>query len=255
MIGHQDIYKYLYPIICAAIVNVGAFESALAEGEKSFKSRGLVRSQARVELRTDLMAMVTDANFQEGMKFKKGDNLVSFDCRKHQAELNSARAASSGADIELRNKVTLHKNGAAGKSEVSLARAAASKATHDVKALKARMNYCSIGAPFSGRVVALNVRSMEMPSADKPLMVIIDDSSLELELVVPSVWLSWLKTGTEFSFLVDETQREYLAAVKRLGAEVDPVSQTIKVYAQLSGDLEGVLAGMSGAATFQNAGI
>ena len=100
--------------ICTFIF--GSLTHAFSQEGQQLKARGLVRSDARIELRSDLMAMVTSSQFREGMTFEKGDTLISFDCRKHQAELNSAKAAARGANIELRNKINLRKNGAAGKS-------------------------------------------------------------------------------------------------------------------------------------------
>lgn len=85
-------------------------------------------------------------------------------------------------------------------------------------------------------------------------MVIIDDGRLELELVVPSHWLRWLKSHQKFRFQVEETGAEHDAIVDRIGAEVDPVSQTVKVYGKLLGDIENTLSGMSGIALFSNRG-
>ncbi|MEM9734028.1 MAG: HlyD family efflux transporter periplasmic adaptor subunit [Pseudomonadota bacterium] len=235
---------------------VGATQPAiaLAQDDAALTSRGIVQSAARIELRADLTAMVTKADFIDGTRFKKGDTLVAFDCRRHQAELNSARAAARGAAVERRNKSSLYSNGAAGKSELLIAKAASNKAEFDVKALKARMQNCTISAPFDGRMVSLNVRPMEMPPADKPLMVIIDDSRLELELVVPSVWLAWLRKDQNFRFNVEETGVTHQATVQRIGAEVDPVSQTVKIYATLQGDLSNTLSGMTGVAVFTRSG-
>ncbi|MEL7228433.1 MAG: efflux RND transporter periplasmic adaptor subunit [Pseudomonadota bacterium] len=237
-----------------AMITATAPTGALAQDDATLTSRGIVQSAARIELRADLTAMVTKADFIDGTRFKKGDTLVSFDCRRHQAELNSARAAARGAAVERRNKSSLYSNGAAGKSELLIAKAASNKAEFDVKALKARMQNCTISAPFDGRMVSLNVRPMEMPPADKPLMVIIDDSRLELELVVPSHWLAWLRKGQNFRFNVEETGATHQATVQRIGAEVDPVSQTVKIYAALEGELQNTLSGMTGVAVFQQKG-
>ena len=221
-----------------------------SQGDAAREVRGLVRSTARVEVRTDLVASISKAPFVEGQRFSKGDKLIEFDCSRYSAELGAAKAAAHATNIEARNKRRLYANGAAGKSEVQLAKAEASRAGSDVKARKARMKDCAIRAPFSGRVVTLNARQHEMPTPDKPIIVLIDDTVLELELVVPSNWLRWLKVGQTFEFSVDETGLRHSAELTRLGAEVDPVSQTIKAYGVLKGDLELVLAGMSGTASF-----
>ncbi len=218
------------------------------------EARGLVRSSARVEVRTDLSVPVAHAPFGDGQPFKKGDLLIEFDCRQHRAELESVRAAANAAAIELKNKRELHKHGAAGKSEVNLARAEAGRASADVRARLARVAQCSVFAPFSGRVVVLNTRQHETATPSEPVIIVLDDSVLELELVVPSKWLRWLKADAQFDFRVDETGHTHRARIDRLGAEVDPVSQTIKAYGRLIGETNGVLAGMSGRALFAGKG-
>ena len=232
--------------LCISVVTTNAQEIK--------QTRGLVRSSARIEVRTDLVAAVSKAPFRDGARFKKGDKLITFDCARYRAELNSARAGAHAAAIELRNKRNLRKNGAAGKSEVQLAGAEASKANAEVKARLTRVSQCVIKAPFDGRVVTLNTRRYEMPNASEPVIVVLNDRELELELVVPSNWLVWLEPGQEFIFRVDETGKIHPAKITSLGAEVDPVSQTIKAYGKLLEADGRVLAGMSGKARFQPKG-
>jgi predicted transcriptional regulator len=82
------------------------------------------------------------------------------------------------------------------------------------------------------------------------MLVILDDSALEIEIVAPSNWLTWLKTGQVLSILVDETNVEVIAKLDRIGAEVDPVSQTVKVFAKITESHTSILAGMSGTVSF-----
>ena len=69
---------------------------------------------------------------------------------------------------------------------------------------------------------------------------------LELEFLVPSAWLGWLKNGQRFAVEIDETGKSYPARFTRLGARIDPVSQSIKVGAAIDGSFPELLAGMSG---------
>ena len=84
-------------------------------------------------------------------------------------------------------------------------------------------------------------------------MKIIKSGDLEIELIVPSKWLVWLREGEKFQFSIEETARSYPAAIKRIATAVDPVSQTVKIFGELSAD-EWVLSGMSGTAHFQRDG-
>jgi hypothetical protein len=63
---------------------------------------------------------------------------------------------------------------------------------------------------------------------------------------VPSRWLAWLKPGHQFRVRIDETTDTYPAKITRLGARVDPVSQSIKIAAVIDGRFPQLIAGMSG---------
>jgi hypothetical protein len=82
------------------------------------------------------------------------------------------------------------------------------------------------------------------------LVSVLDDTSLEIELVVPSSALAWLRRKAPFTFVVDETQHGYPAMVKEIGANVDPASQTIKIVGVFNRLPADILAGMSGSAQF-----
>jgi multidrug resistance efflux pump len=105
---------------------------------------------------------------------------------------------------------------------------------------------CSIAAPFSGRVAEQKLREQQFAQAGQAILDIIDDSVLELEFLVPSRWLVWMKPGSGFQVRIDETGKSYPARIQRLGARVDPVSQSIKVNAVIDGKFTDLMAGMSG---------
>jgi len=213
-------------------------------------ARGLIRSSSRIEYRTELQAPVLKTPVLEGQSFEQGDLLIELDCSGFEAERRAAKAAANAAGIESNTKRILYRRQAAGRGEYDLARALAERANAEHEVLAVRNQKCSFLAPFTGRVVALNSQVHEYPPRDRPLITIINDSRLELEMVVPSQWLVWLKTGTGLQFLVDETGAKLSAKIVRMGAEVDPVSQTIKVIAAFDREGLNVLAGMSGTAYF-----
>ena len=82
-------------------------------------------------------------------------------------------------------------------------------------------------------------------------MKIVGAGPLELHMVVPSKWLTWLKPGSQLAFTVDETGSTLQARVLRISGAVDAVSQTVKVIAAVPQSPAGVLPGMSGRATLE----
>jgi len=115
-----------------------------------------------------------------------------------------------------------------------------------VGANQALLSKCSIAAPYSGRVAEQKVREQQYVQPGQALLDILDDSVLELEFLVPSAWLGWLKVGGSFQVEIDETRKTYPAKFIRIGARVDPVSQSVKVAAAIDGRFHELIAGMSG---------
>lgn len=212
--------------------------------------RGLVRPKSEAEISTDLVAPIVRIPFKFGKSFRKGEPLVIFNCDRYKAELAAARAEKRGQDITLKAKLHLQKLNAVGRNEVKIARANSDKATAEVQALSTRVKQCEIKAPYDGRVVEQRIEEHEVPKPNSPLLKIINDEDLRIELIVPSKWLTWLKEGARFRFEVAEMGQGFEATVDQIGAAVDPVSQTVRITGRFISRPKQVLAGMTGAADF-----
>jgi membrane fusion protein (multidrug efflux system) len=90
-------------------------------------------------------------------------------------------------------------------------------------------------------------------NAGTPLLSLVDTSAIEVRLIVPSRWLSWVKPGTPFQVRLDDLGKTVDAKVSRVGARIDPVSQSVDLIAVVSGSTDGLLPGMSGWASFPGA--
>lgn len=199
-------------------------------------------------LASELGAKVSRITVREGDTFKAGQTLISLDCSIQSAQQNRARATLSGAEQTLSANQRLAQLNSVGKVELETAEAEVKKARADVNLMGATLSKCSLSAPFAGRVAEQRVREQQFVQAGQPLLEILDDSSLELEFIVPSRWIAWLKVGQVFKVRIDETAKEYPARVTRLGAKVDPVSQSVKLAAEINGRFPELIAGMSGKA-------
>lgn len=182
----------------------------------------------------------------EGAAFKAGQLLVSFDCSLQQAQLQKAQAELDGADQTLKSNQRLAELNSVGQLELDLSRSAVGKAKAEVGANRAVLGKCGVAAPFAGRIAEQKVREQQYVQPGQALLDIIDDSVLELEFLVPSNWLSWLRVGGKFQVQIDETRKSYPAKFIRIGARVDPVSQSVKVAAAIDGKFPELIAGMSG---------
>ena len=194
----------------------------------------------------EIAGKVSEIPRPEGSAFKAGQVLVSFDCSMQQAQLEKAQAELEAAEQTLRANLRLKELNAVGQLELDLSQSAARKAKAELGANNVVLAKCQVIAPFSGRVAEQRVREQQFVQAGQPLLDILDDSVLELEFLVPSVWLRWLKPGQAFNVQIDETRKTYPMRLNRIGARVDPVSQSVRVAASVNGKFSELMAGMSG---------
>jgi len=250
----------LFPafLVLALVAPSGGPWSRAAHGEESRRYltpiRGIVRALNQASIATDLGARVADIRFREAQSFHKGDALIRFDCERLEAEQAAAEAVHREMKLSLDSNLYLDRRGAIGKIDVEVSKARVEKAGAEARALKARLKQCVVTAPFDGRIAELSINEHEIPANGKPFMTIVEETTFEIDLIMPSHWLRRIGPEAPFEFTVDETGRTYDAKVLRMGAVVDPVSQTIKVIAAFVNRDEKVLAGMSGTAAFAMAG-
>ena len=208
--------------------------------------RGQLSPRRFTTLAAEIPAKVLRIDPQEGAAFKAGQTLVAFDCAMQQSQLDKAKAAVTITRITLESNQEMIKHAAIGTVELQVSEAEALKAQAEAAAAQTVVSKCKVQAPFDGRVAEQKVREEQFVQAGQTLLEIIDDSVLELEFIAPSSWLGPLRTKGAVRVRVDETGKTYGAQVSRLGARVDPVSQSIKVTAVIEGRPAELMAGMSG---------
>lgn len=211
--------------------------------------RGQISPKRYTTLAAEIPAKVLTIRPPEGGSFRAGQTLITFDCAMQHSQLEKAQAALAGAQTTLKANKELAELNSIGIVELRLSESEAGKAKADLKSSETTYSKCRVIAPFSGRVAEQKVREEQFVQTGQPLLDLIDDSVLELEFIAPSQWLERLKSQREVNVAVDETGRSYLAKISRLGARVDPVSQSIKVIAVIDGRPAELMAGMSGRVT------
>lgn len=197
-------------------------------------------------LAAEIGAKVEKVGAREGERFKKGDTLIGFDCSIQRAQMAEARAALGATEKTVAVNTRLLELQTIGKLESDVAQAERDKARAKVDASGAVLGKCTVPAPFDGRVVEQKVRAQQYVQPGQALLDILDDSVLELDFIVPSKWLVWLKPGHLFQVAMDETAKTYPVKLTRIGARIDPVSQSVKVTGAIGGHFPELAAGMSG---------
>lgn len=210
--------------------------------------RAQVVAKTTTTLASPMPGRIVSLSVADGERFEKGQVLVAFDCGLENARLARAEASATKARAVNVARLRQDKLGSVSQLEVSIASAELLEAEADVRLMQVVVSRCRVPAPFDGRVGAMHVQLHQHAGEGQPLLLIHDDRVLEVELIVPSRWLSWLETGHRFDIEMDETGRRYDARVSRISGQVDAASQTVKVYAAIMSEAAGLLPGMSGRA-------
>jgi RND family efflux transporter MFP subunit len=230
----------------AACCMMPVLAAAQAEVDKDGRVRAQFVARDKAELSSEIAASISSLPFREGESFRAGQTLVAFDCALYRASLTKAEASAEAARQTLKVDRRLEELNSIGNLEVEQAAAKVKEAEAEAAAMRVTVSKCVLAAPYDGSVAELKVAAHEFVSPGKPLMRILDTRHLELHLIVPSRWLAWLKKGGTFGVSVDELGRTYRAHVVRFGAQIDPISQTVPLVAEVDGSHPELRPGMSG---------
>jgi len=193
-------------------------------------------------------ARINKLNVTLGSTFSAGKTLITFNCNAPRARLAMAKAELSAAVETHTAKLRMQGLEQAGDVEVALAASVVAKARAEVRLGELQISYCSIKAPWDGRVAKVYVRNHMTVTPGQPMLDLVKSGPLRLRVNVPSRLLSQLKVDSQFEVTIDETGKTYQASVAAINSRVDSVSQTVEIEGLMTQSFPELLAGMSGTA-------
>ena len=241
------VIKSLKYLVKTAVLIVLILSYANAEVRES---RALVVASQEAILSSELAARIENIAVKEMQRFKKGDLLIQFDCSLYEAQKDVVSANANSALIKLKSDEQMLQMRSIGKYELELSISEYEKAKSELRIAELNVERCQIKAPFDGAVEEVVVNTFETIQPQVELMKIIQTEVLELEMVVSSEWISWLKIGHPIKVYIDEIQKEFNATISGIGANVDAVSQTIQLKGTITDTSPALLPGMSGRVVF-----
>lgn len=251
--AYGSFHRQAQPIVISLMMIVG-FLPGPVFADNGEDVRGLVRPVSRAMLSSEIRDRIVHIGYRVGETFSKGDTLVEFDCKYYRAELRAKAALYKAQNAQFKNNLKLLELHATSDIEVEISAARAEEALAEKRKAEIQVTSCVLTAPYSGAVDSLLVNESENVAPSTELMTILSHVDLEIELLVPSSWLRWIKPAVRFSLRVDETGSDHQCEISRIAASVDPVSQTVLVMARFidakAAAAIPVLAGMSGSARF-----
>lgn len=222
--------------------------SVVADKDGRIRTQFIARDS--VTLSSEIAARIASLPLREGDAFRAGQALVTFDCGLYQSQLHKAEAAADAASAVQDSNQRLADLHSIGKAELEQSQAHVKEAQAEAAGARLLVSRCTVAAPFAGRVARRRAAAFEYVTPGTPLLDIVETGRLELQMIVPSKWLAWLRPGVPLQVDVDELGQRVNAKVVRIGAQIDPVSQTVAVFGAVDGAGTRLLPGMSGWAVF-----
>jgi len=207
----------------------------------------VLETSTQATFSSEIGVTIAKYSLREGDAVKKGQTLIQFDCRLHNAEVERVTSDVDRAQARHNNIKRLETLKSASQLDVVLAEADLKQAKAEAKIANLNQSRCKIHAPWPGVVSESKVNQYEMVSVGTPLFKLIRLDSLEGRISVPSIALKHLSIGDPVAVYIAEIDTEIPTTIFRIGIEIDPVSETIEIGVLIPDGL-GALPGMSGSA-------
>jgi len=202
------------------------------EWERTVRATGSVASVQGTAVSSEAAGVITRIHFESGENVEAGKVLVELDTNVERAQLASARARKSLADVNLRRTEALAKSGSIAPSEVDATRAASDGATADANALSAQIARKVVRAPFKGRlgIRAVNVGQYLAPGMQVTVLQAIE--SVFVDFSLPQQRLESLANGlpVRIDFAGGTTMGGTISAID---PAVDSSTRSIKARASV----------------------
>lgn len=212
--------------------------------------RVLLSAKLETTLSSQMSGTLRELQASLGQPVAADATLVQLNCTEAEARARVANAELAMTRQSLEAKRNLRKLDAVGDLEVAIAQTEVQKADASRALATAQRSYCTVKAPFAGRVAKVHVKPYETVSAGTPLFDLVSDGPLKVRLNVPSRLVTRLSVDQPLQVRILETGKTYAGHISAINSRVDAVAQTVELEAQLDAEHPELIAGMSGIATF-----
>ena len=197
---------------------------------------GMVGAAKEAEVAFEVEGRITSLPIEEGDKVKKGAVLARLDARDYQSALDASNADLNASRAEHERVKALFARSAVSRQELDAARR--NKEVDDTSVQRARkaLEEARLIAPFAGTVARKLVEEFQNVRAKEPVVLLQDDSSLEIRIAIPEGDLSRVKPGLDPKDAAGEANpmvevssfpgRKFPATMKSFSTTADPATRT-----------------------------
>lgn len=211
----------------------------------SVEALGTLEPNEQVDLTLNVADRVRSIYFDDGQRVRKGKTLLSLAQREQIALTEAAEANVDEARQRVERLERLIERKAVSQSELEAAQRDLNSASAQLRAVQSRQKDRVLVAPFDGVLGFRQVSVGSFVRAGDVVARLIDDSEMNLEFSVPSIFLRSLKPGTLITARTDDFPGEVFdGKIATLDNAIDPVTRAVSVRATLPNPDQLLLSGM-----------
>lgn len=224
--------------------SVATVEAQAVEWHPSLSAIATLAPVEGVTISADADGTIVRIAAESGTAVKAGDLLVELDTTVEAAQLKSAEARASLAQVNLARAKELWGQQATSKSEYDAAEASARSAQADVAALEAQIAKKHVRAPFDGRVGIRLVNLGQFVARGRALLPLQKLDPIYANFNVPQREIPNIALGQTVQVKIDAFARPFDGRITAINSEVDAATRNIAVQATLANPDEKLRAGM-----------
>lgn len=215
------------------------FTYAAEGGTATIEYSGTIGAAQRSDMGFEVPGRVIEFRVAAGDRVEEGQVLARLDPADYQAALDKAIADRNAAEADFRRFDQAYQENAVTKQDLDLATRNLEVANAALRTARKAVADTELTAPFDGIVAQKLVNDFANVQAKQSVLVLQDDSSLEIDVNVPEQDWTRARPGIEAEERAQRLQprvvissirdREFPAYLKEMNTTADPVTRTYQV--------------------------
>lgn len=215
----------------AKSLNVNALIIRTQPMTDEITTTGSLLPDEEVDLSFETSGKITEINFTEGSKVKKGQLLAKVNDRPLQAQLKKLQAQLKLAEDRVFRQNALWVKDAVSKEAYEQAKTDLASLNADIELVKANILQTELRAPFDGIIGLRQVSEGSYSSPTTLIAKLTKISPLKIDFSIAERYASQIKKGTRLTFNIDGNLSNFNATVYATESKVDPTTRTLSVRA------------------------
>jgi RND family efflux transporter MFP subunit len=205
---------------------------------------GTVKAAQTAEMAFEVPGRITEFLFKEGQHVEAGQVLARLDARDYQAQLDSAKAQYENARQNYERAEKLFREGALAAIERDRRKTVADSAEARMREAQKAVEDTELVAPFTGVLARKRVEDYANVQAKQVVLVLTDDSYLEVKLDVPERDLAGTRERRSMEEITQRLEpqvvvtslpdRPFPARVTELATTANPETRTFEATVAFS---------------------